>query len=228
MRIICFILLTFFNSSLVFGERLKYTGDSPLIKAASQGNLEEVQRLIEEGADIDEVDSIGRNSLEWAVCGGHLSVVRYFICDRRADIRQTDQYNQSLLHKAARQGDLEVVEFLIDQGLDFRLINSYGMTTLHNAAMSGNPGTVECLLKKAKEAELPPEEYVDKSDWYCRTPLFIAKQELASVTKELAKQNSSVTARILARQARIEETVELIKNALKSEKQTGCAPCLIQ
>ena len=46
-----------------------------LIQAAHNNDLEEVERLLEAGADVNWQDEYGDTALYYAVMGGHISIV---------------------------------------------------------------------------------------------------------------------------------------------------------
>ena len=46
--------------------------------------------------------------------------------------------NDSLLHVAAEEGNLDVVQYLVEQGLDVNAKDDSGFTVLHFVVMSGN------------------------------------------------------------------------------------------
>jgi ankyrin repeat protein len=87
-----------------------------LIKACKVGNLEEVKRLEEEGADI----RIGRQAiLRWAVLEGNLELVKYLV-ENGADIHAKDEY---VINYAVESGHLEVIKYLIEAGADVRKVD---------------------------------------------------------------------------------------------------------
>ena len=52
---------------------------SALHTAAVNGNLEEVQRLVEAGVALDSGDSLGRTALWFAGKSGHKLIIRFFL-----------------------------------------------------------------------------------------------------------------------------------------------------
>ena len=50
-----------------------------LIRPTIYGNLEEVKRLVSEGADVNAKDSIGYTILHFAACCGHLNVIEFVL-----------------------------------------------------------------------------------------------------------------------------------------------------
>jgi ankyrin repeat protein len=62
-------------------------------------------------------------------------------------ITETDRTGQSLLHKAAKQGELSILTRLVAlQTVDINLLDNKGWSALHCAAFTGQLGTVEFLM----------------------------------------------------------------------------------
>ena len=76
-----------------------------LISASENGNIEEVRKLIADGADVHARHDY---ALRLAARDGHLSVVEYLV-DQGSDVRVRDD---QALRWAARNGHTEVVEYL--------------------------------------------------------------------------------------------------------------------
>ena len=76
-----------------------------LMRACSDGELDEVKALLKQGADIHAYDDDG---LRWAAWGGHLDVARYLV-EQGADIHARGDYT---LRWAAHWGRLDVVNYL--------------------------------------------------------------------------------------------------------------------
>lgn len=87
----------------------------PLVDAASRGRLEDVRRLVEQGADVNERDKYWRRALLQAAAGGHLDTVRYLV-EQGADVNAADRSGRTALLAAADGGHLGTVRYLVEQG----------------------------------------------------------------------------------------------------------------
>ncbi|MHA2072722.1 MAG: ankyrin repeat domain-containing protein, partial [Candidatus Thorarchaeota archaeon] len=68
--------------------------------------------------------------------------------EQGADISTTDEWmKQTALHKAASQGHVEIVEYLIEKGADILKTDGVDMTPLHLAARDGRTRAAKCLLE---------------------------------------------------------------------------------
>lgn len=103
--------------------------DSDLLEFAFDGELDEINRLLDRGADPMAKDGRGHTPLSEAAVQGHVEVVR-FLLDWKAPVG-TDPNAQgsdgrSSLHRAAFQGHVEVVKLLLERGSDPRLKDRQG------------------------------------------------------------------------------------------------------
>ena len=121
--------------------------------ASSNGHLNVVEFLIDQGADLKKGDE-GRKPLHAASSNGHLDVVK-FIIEKRADIKRagrsgsTDN-NDSMsksLHAASSNGHLNVVEFLIAHGAALNWIDNQGNSLFHAASSHGHLNVVQLLTR---------------------------------------------------------------------------------
>ncbi|KAJ8535128.1 hypothetical protein ON010_g13611 [Phytophthora cinnamomi] len=75
------------------------------------------------------------------------------------------QYGSTVLHVAVRNGNNEMVSFLLSQGAELTAREEYGSTTLHTAVRSGNVEIVKMLLQRGASVNSVEEvllnNYVD-------------------------------------------------------------------
>ena len=98
-------------------------GETALMLASSEGHLEMVKLLVENGADYT-------NALRLASREGHLEIVKLLI-ENGANINAKDNDGETALMGASYNGHLEVVKYLIENGADVNIKdNYYGITAL--------------------------------------------------------------------------------------------------
>ena len=125
--------------------------DDP-IRAAYRGDVEAVQRFLEDGHPPDSGNEVGYTVLMGAARGERLNVVQ-LILSRGGQASIADKRGFSALHWAVAQppsqssSQLSCVRALIEAGADSNAQNEDGVTPLMNAAWYGCRDSVEELLR---------------------------------------------------------------------------------
>ena len=109
--------------------------------ATGAGCVEMVRMLLKEKVGVNHCDKNGSSPLELAICCSsvsgrpkdYLTVVNLLI-EAGANIHHTNKHNSTLLHSAARHGNVEMVKWLIDRKVEINFKNKAGHTPLHFAA----------------------------------------------------------------------------------------------
>lgn len=141
-------------------------GLSPLNLAALQGQVEIVEMLLDQGADIETGDRENSRPLHNAAARGHLEVIRLLI-RKGADVKFQDANGATPLHFAATVGNMEVIRLLVASGAGVNQRNStQGMAPLHWAVSRDKLDAVDLLVSKGADMEIRDDEG--------RTPLFLA------------------------------------------------------
>lgn len=118
-----------------------------LCNAALNGHFNELRKLIEEGAPVNEPHSIsGWTALTAAATWEHKEIVVYLI-QHGANVNVVGLANDTPLYHAARRGNLEIVKLLLEAGADPALKTKFGSTPLTAAVSGGHLETAKILLK---------------------------------------------------------------------------------
>ena len=132
-----------------------------LHQAIVDGDVKQVQLLIEGGADISAQNRMGWTPLHTAVRNRKQDVVKLLI-EKGADVNSTGGVGRMPLHFAVETRQIEVVELLITKGADINAMDGRGGNALSLAQKNSFTEITELLLKHgAEEPRLELDEYSD-------------------------------------------------------------------
>ena len=154
------------------------------------GNHIEVQRLLSNGANVNEQVGWEGTPLHVAIqychdgvdCG-HVEVARILLANG-GDFRLQKRWDGAPLHCAARKGFTNFAHLLLSHGADINCKDFFRRTPLHDAVSGNHPHMVKFLISKGADVnavadfELPQHVCVpiDDKSWGL-TPLQIAARE---------------------------------------------------
>ena len=119
-----------------------------LVRAASDGLGEIVEKLLASGAHIEAVHTkTKRNALIEASVQGHSRIVDLLL-DHRCSLQQLDSQDMSALHHAAQKGHLLVAKALLDRGAAVDIQGLNGLAPLHLASWASHANMVMLLLQR--------------------------------------------------------------------------------
>lgn len=147
---------------------------SELLDAVPSGNVEEVKKLLNKGADVNTRDENGITALMLASADGYKDIVDLLItkgadidavnmngetaleitsyAEIRALLRQHDRnIHPTEFLEASRIGDLPAVKSYISRGVDINVTDNEGMTALIDASEEGRKDVVALLLATGAE-----------------------------------------------------------------------------
>lgn len=107
------------------------SGSTPLHEAVRYGRLDIVRMLLERGANVDALDSLGKSPLLLIIPKEvQLDAYRTLVA-HHANISQKDMYGDTVLHVATMGGaERNVIEFLLASGAPINERNKQGVTPL--------------------------------------------------------------------------------------------------
>jgi len=134
-----------------------YRTTTPLHQAAEAGKVEEVRRLLREGADPFEKCAPGWTAGGLAIKNGHYETVQALI-EESPKVANDKDYLGGLLHVCVGQNNLQIAKLLIDNGANLDVTTPDGWTPLMNAAQKGHEEIAELLIDKGANVDpLHPE-----------------------------------------------------------------------
>lgn len=144
---------------------------TPLIEASIQGNSLAAEKLIREGANINEPDSNGVTPLVYAIRAGNTEIAKHLI-KSGADIKTKNKNGVDALICAVDYGQIEIVNTLLDRGANIESKDQTGSTPLAYAVACGHYDIIELLLNRGAD--------INTKDWTGATPIANAIRGSAS------------------------------------------------
>ena len=170
-----------------------------LHRAAAVGDIAEVKRLIDGGADINAKNEDGLTPLHYAAGNGHTETALALV-KARADIHATNKDKGTPLHWAAEKGKTETALALVNAGADINAKKSDGYTPLHSAVRKGQTETALSLIKVGADINATDKDgwtLLHSAAWKGQTKIIIALIHAGAYLK--ATDNSGYTPLGIAR-----------------------------
>jgi ankyrin repeat protein len=122
---------------------------NPLHEAAKTGNLAELTRQLDNGADVNLKEEKDVTPLLISVINGHTDVV-HCLLDRGANVNARDSNGGSPLMAAAAFRRVDILEMLLRKDADANAKNSHGQSALAFAIESSGPSCMGLSMAEAK------------------------------------------------------------------------------
>lgn len=182
-----------------------------LLQAATDGNIDNVESLLSQGAEVDAIDSSRKTALHIASGAGHKEIVELLLA-HGADVNAGAYYNRtaaefamdahhdeivrllvskgadiSPLHLAIYLKDEAKARSLIEAGADVNKRTPYGTSPLQRAVDAGFKGLAELLIAKGADVNAK-----DNWDW---TPLHSAAYKSKDMVELLLANGANINAK---------------------------------
>ncbi|MES2400909.1 MAG: ankyrin repeat domain-containing protein [Pseudomonadota bacterium] len=133
---------------------LNTKGESPLMLAVFNGDLDLAAQMIKKGADVNKT---GWTPLHYAATKGHLPLISLLI-ENHAYIDAESPNGSTPLMMASMYGSAEAVKLLLDEGADPQLRNQQGLTATQ-FAQRVNRQDVADMIAKSIRSKRPPGQW---------------------------------------------------------------------
>ena len=154
-----------------------------LFDACLEGNINSVEKLIENGCNINETDKSGNSALKAASNMGHIEIVRLLLSNG-ADVNIKNENRSDPLIGASFWGHSEIVNLLLEHGADVNNTHKSNILVMY-VSRNGGPQKKETMKENL-------DEDIDKK----RTALMDACHEgNVRIAKSLVKAGADVNAK---------------------------------
>ena len=199
---------------------LEFEGNTPLMKACSDGTPEIVQLLLDRNdINVNAIKSTnGRTPLHMAYFKTRLDIVKVLLKDQRINVNIRDFHGTTPLIHACSQGNIEAVKLFLERDdikIQFNIV-------LHLACYFGHVEVVEVLLQhkeidvnaRSKSGKTPLLMICESTKVILETKIKIVKKLLTKkeVDTEVREVKSGLTAMEVARNKGFEEIVWLLEH----------------
>jgi ankyrin repeat protein len=134
-------IILLISAQSIYGMELQRT----ILDAIRAGDIEEVQQLLQTGADINARDNGGCTSLHYALRAGQLEMVKLLVANG-ANLNARADNGWTPLHHAVSAGQLKMVKLLVANGANLNARDNGGWTPLHDAVSEGKLEVVKLLV----------------------------------------------------------------------------------
>ncbi|WP_341810978.1 MULTISPECIES: ankyrin repeat domain-containing protein [unclassified Wolbachia] len=162
--------------------------------AVENRNTEVARKLIEEGANVNQLDSSQRTTLYQPAVNGDIEITKILV-KNNADVNAEDLARLTALYEAARNSHKEVVKFLMNSGADVKKNGALKLTPLHIAVANVDEAMVDCIIQNDKNID----ENIETVDVFGWTPLYWAA----------ARNNTSILRSLLQAILRYRASVDI-------------------
>jgi ankyrin repeat protein len=121
-------------------------GDSAVITAAREGDVQALRALIAKRANVNEPARDGTTALLLAVYNSNLDMTRALLAAGAA-VNKPNNYGVTPLLQASRTGDLPIIAALLKAGANARLAHPDGEAPVMAAARAGRADAVKTLIE---------------------------------------------------------------------------------
>ncbi|OWT56835.1 ankyrin repeat domain-containing protein [Candidimonas nitroreducens] len=118
----------------------------PLHAAAEHNDVQTLERLLSERAEIEARDASGSTALLAATRANAVDAARTLI-NAGGDVNAKDRINDSAYLYAGARGHLDILKMTLSHNADLQSTNRYGGTALIPAAERGHVETVQTLIE---------------------------------------------------------------------------------
>jgi len=132
--------------------------DQAIIEAASDGDLGQVQELLDTGVDVDtRSDDAGTTPLGWACVRGDIAMAEMLL-EHGADPNIVNVHGVRPIHVAIEKAPYEIIAMLLDANADASAAWEGGQRPLHIAAKAGRADVAAALIAHGADVDAAEDD----------------------------------------------------------------------
>ena len=160
-------------------------GTTPLMSVIDNEDIDTlmVGLLLNNGADINKVDSSGTSLMHYSAFNGNVAIAS-FLVERGAKVNTPNESGRTPLHNAIYSGNPNYIQLLIDNGANPNAVDSLHRTALKSSIQMGHNEITSILVKNGADCNV-------KDNVYLRTPLHWAALKGNGQIVELMLNNNA-------------------------------------
>ncbi len=139
-----------------------FAAECPLCDAAKKGNLSEVKRLLDNGAEVNYENKNGLTVLDLAAFNGYSKVVKLLL-DNGAEVNYESKNGTTALISAVIFNKNKVAKVLLDNGANVNYENKNGTTALIVAVIFNKNKVAKVLLECGANPDIKNKD--GKNTW---------------------------------------------------------------
>jgi len=139
----------------VCGQHIAFANgvDDPIFSAVERNRLDDVQALIDSGANVNARNGDNASPLLIAADRGNIAVV-HLLLQHGAAINYQCPKHMPALHTAVDRSNFDLIRYLIKSGADVNLQTPQGYTAMHVAVINNRWGEAEVLMEVGANTEI--------------------------------------------------------------------------
>jgi len=107
-KLMLFSLSLLFANSLVLPKDI----DQQLLKAVEEGDVEQVEQLLDNGADPNIINELSKTQFVWATEDVQKKIIQMLL-DHGADPNIADEFGKTPLNQAVEEGNTDIIQMLL-------------------------------------------------------------------------------------------------------------------
>lgn len=192
-----------------------------LFAAAREGNLEQIQKSLDEGVNIEAATPGSFSALSFAASAGQLDALRFLVEKGAGISRKSGGFGTTAIVQAAAYGHTEACELLLSLGSQIDESHNFRMTPLHETAFHGRSETMEFLISQGADLNAKNNagqtplhvaviRSVDNQGKFRTEQMECLKILVKNNADQTVKSNAGLTALDLAKQRQKEILVDIL------------------